>query len=110
LVRWQRRASEQSDSRNVCELRITIIGSLRHIIDLKAGDVAVLPAGTGHKGLLASADFLVISAYPPSGTYDVCTTSEDHERAVKTIPKDGKPRKDPVYGNQGPLLKAWNTR
>jgi uncharacterized protein YjlB len=85
-------------------------GNRGRVIDLKAGDVAVLPAGTGHKGLSASADFLVVGAYPPSGTYDVCTTSEDHERAVKTIPRVGRPRKDPVYGSQGPLLKAWNTR
>jgi uncharacterized protein YjlB len=85
-------------------------GNRGRVIDLKAGDVAILPAGTGHKGLSASADFLVVGAYPPSGTYDVCTTSEDHERAVKTIPRVGRPRKDPVYGSQGPLLKAWNTR
>jgi uncharacterized protein YjlB len=76
-------------------------------IELKAGDVAILPAGTGHQCLAASSDFLVVGAYPPSGTYDECTNSEDHVRALKTIPKVGRPRKDPVYGGKGPLLEAW---
>jgi uncharacterized protein YjlB len=82
-------------------------GNRGRTVNLKAGDVAILPAGTGHKGLGASTDFLVIGAYPPSGTYDVCTTSEDHERALKTISKVARPRKDPVYGNRGPLQKLW---
>jgi uncharacterized protein YjlB len=76
-------------------------------VHLKAGDVAILPAGTGHQCLDASTDFLVVGAYPPSGTYDECTKSEEHARALKTIPKVGRPRKDPVYGSKGPLLNAW---
>jgi uncharacterized protein YjlB len=76
-------------------------------VELKAGDVAILPAGTGHQCLTASSDFLVVGAYPPSGTYDECTKSEDHGRALKTIPKVGRPRKDPVYGTKGPLLSIW---
>jgi uncharacterized protein YjlB len=31
----------------------------------------------------------------------------DHDRAVKTIPKVARPRKDPVYGSHGPLLRLW---
>jgi uncharacterized protein YjlB len=76
-------------------------------VQLKAGDVAILPAGTGHQCLTASTDFLVVGAYPPSGTYDECTKSEEHARALKTIPKVGRPRKDPVYGSKGPLLSEW---
>jgi uncharacterized protein YjlB len=82
-------------------------GHRGRILRLKSGDVAVLPAGTGHQRLAASQDFLVIGAYPPSGTYDECTSSEDHERALKAIPKVGRPRKDPAYGRKGPLLSAW---
>jgi uncharacterized protein YjlB len=77
------------------------------IIALKASDVAVLPAGTGHQCLAASDDFLVIGAYPPNGTYDECTKSEDRKAALKTIRKVARPRKDPVYGSDGALLKRW---
>ncbi|MBZ9797693.1 cupin domain-containing protein [Mesorhizobium sp. ES1-4] len=82
-------------------------GKKGRTLELKAGDVAVLPAGTGHQCISASDDFLVVGAYPPSGTYDECTTTADHAKAVVTIPRVGRPRKDPVHGSKGPLLAAW---
>lgn len=83
-------------------------GPKGRMLTVKAGDVAVLPAGTGHKCIEASRDFLVVGAYPPTGTYDECRdNAADHDRAVKTIPKVGRPRKDPVYGPDGPLRGLW---
>jgi uncharacterized protein YjlB len=82
-------------------------GALGRSVRLKAGDVAILPAGTGHQCLSADDEFLVIGAYPPAGRYDECTTAKDHDRALKTIPKVAPPRKDPIYGANGPLLKLW---
>jgi uncharacterized protein YjlB len=75
---------------------------------LKPGDVVVLPAGTGHQCLSASADFLVVGAYPATGTYDLCRpTPEAHERALKAVARVPPPRKDPLYGKAGPLLRLW---
>jgi uncharacterized protein YjlB len=74
---------------------------------LKAGDVAILPAGTGHQCLKGSDDFLVVGAYPPTGKFDVCTTPEDRRKALVTIPKVAHPRKDPVYGAKGSLMRIW---
>jgi uncharacterized protein YjlB len=83
-------------------------GPRGRILALKAGDVAILPAGTGHQRLAASKDFLVVGAYPSAGTYDECRTlAEERDRARATIPKVATPRKDPVYGKDGPLLRAW---
>lgn len=76
-------------------------------LKLKAGDVAILPAGTGHRCVSASEDLLVVGAYPPTGTYDECTTSEDHKQAVKTIRRVPRPRRDPVYGARGRLVSTW---
>jgi uncharacterized protein YjlB len=73
----------------------------------KAGDVFILPAGTGHQCLDASSDFLAVGAYPPTGAYDECTSSEDHIKAVKSIARVKRPRKDPVYGKDGPLVRIW---
>jgi uncharacterized protein YjlB len=77
------------------------------IIEVSAGDVAVLPAGTGHKRIEASDDFLVVGAYPPDGRYDLCTRQADRERALTTIAKTPRPATDPVFGGAGPLIDAW---
>jgi len=77
-------------------------------ITVKRGVVLVLPAGTGHECVSASDDFLVVGAYPPTGTYDVCRTSpEEHAKAVKSVPKVAPPRRDTIYGTAGKLLRLW---
>ena len=87
--------------------RVRFGGAKGRIFTLKAGDVVILPAGTGHQCLSADDDFLVVGAYPAAGTYDECTTVDDRPRALKTIPKVPVPRKDPVYGSGGALSKLW---
>jgi uncharacterized protein YjlB len=77
------------------------------VLSMKAGDVAILPAGTGHQRIDASDDLLVVGAYPQTGTYEECTGGEDHKNAVIAIAKVAKPSKDPVYGEAGPLICLW---
>jgi uncharacterized protein YjlB len=75
---------------------------------LKAGDVIVQPAGTGHQQLSASRDLLVVGAYPGGKPYDECHPNKgDHDRALGAIAKVPAPRADPVYGAKGPLKQLW---
>ena len=78
-------------------------------IAIAAGDVAVLPAGTGHQCLSASEDFCVVGAYPPGPPMQITRpTPENHAKALKTIPEVKVPKTDPVMGADGPLVKRWN--
>ena len=93
------------------QARVRFGGERGEEIEIAAGDVAVLPAGTGHDCLVASGDFLVVGAYPPDGTYDECRGSaEEHAQALKTIPQVALPHKDPVFGATGPLRRFWQRR
>ena len=84
-------------------------GERGRIIDLKAGDVVVLPAGTGHRRRSASPDLLVVGAYPAGGDFDQRRPGEiAHADAVRKIAAVGLPAKDPIYGDGGPLLHAWS--
>ena len=79
-------------------------------IDVMAGDVVVLPAGTGHQRLSQTPDLVVIGAYPPNGQYNLCRGSKaDHAKALVTIPKVPLPAVDPVFGPDGPLLTLWRS-
>ncbi len=85
-------------------------GSKGEEIDVVPGDIAILPAGTGHQCLWASPDLLVIGAYPKSGRYDLCRGSKaEREKALQSIPKVPLPNSDPVFGEAGPLMRLWKT-
>jgi uncharacterized protein YjlB len=88
--------------------RVRFGGARGEELDVNAGDVAILPAGTGHQRLVADHDLLVVGAYPPQGTYDLCrATPDDHARARGTIPTVARPQTDPLYGADGPLMRLW---
>lgn len=83
-------------------------GEQGEILTVRAGDVALIPAGVGHKNLGASSDFLVVGAYPPGQRPDM-RRGEPHERpaALHNIQAVPYPPADPVYGQTGPLYEHW---
>jgi uncharacterized protein YjlB len=88
--------------------RVRFGGARGEELEVAGGDVAVLPAGTGHQRLSATSDLLVIGAYPPRGRYDLCRgTAAEHARALTTIPQVPLPETDPLFGTGGPLTKLW---
>jgi uncharacterized protein YjlB len=93
------------------EARVQFGGDAGRTLTVKAGDVIVLPAGTGHRRISASDDLLVVGAYPAPGSYDEPKPGEiGHALAVKRIARVRKPEKDPVYGRAGPLMESWKKR
>jgi uncharacterized protein YjlB len=91
--------------------RVQFGGPKGKVLALKAGDVVILPAGTGHQALSASKDLVVVGAYPAKGKYDEYEGSlQEHGRALRMIPKVSLPTKDPVYGSDAGLRRIWSRR
>ena len=91
--------------------RVRFGGNGGEEFEITPGDVAILPAGTGHQCVFASPDFCVIGAYPPGPPMQITRpTPENHAKALKTIPEVKVPKTDPVRGEDGPLVRLWSCR
>lgn len=80
-------------------------GNKGKTVKVGAGDVIVIPAGTGHECLKASTEFLVVGAYPATGTYDECRGSfQERDRAIASIRRVEVPEQNPLFGS---LSAVW---
>ncbi|MEM9027512.1 MAG: cupin domain-containing protein [Pseudomonadota bacterium] len=76
---------------------------------VSAGDVVVLPAGTGHCRLDEAPNFSVVGAYP-AGQEDwdlKRDRPQDFALAQSEIPNVPLPKTDPLFGVDGPLVDLW---
>lgn len=88
------------------EARICFGGEQGAVLTVSAGDVAILPAGTGHKCEWANEDFLVVGAYPDGRDYDIYRGNPaEHDGAVARIANVPLPKRDPVFGGDG--VRTW---
>lgn len=77
-------------------------------VDIAAGDVLVLPAGTAHCGQQASDDFVAVGAYPAGSEVDMHRDADSVPTAiVDAIRRVPHPGHDPVAGSGGPLMRLW---
>jgi uncharacterized protein YjlB len=78
-------------------------------VEVGAGDVVVLPAGTGHCKVGSTGDLLVVGAYPEGMPVDLHQDDPaDREAAVASIADVPLPHADPVHGPDGPLRALWS--
>ena len=84
-------------------------GEAGQAVGVQVGDAVLLPAGTGHQLISASADLLVIGAYPPGPDRDLMRAGEVDRNGVRArIASVAKPITDPIRGHDGPMIGVWN--
>lgn len=72
-------------------------------VTLNAGDIAFLPAGTSHRNVGHSSDYLIIGAYPPGQSPDMEYGDDGrYDAALARIARVPLPERDPVTGNVFP--------
>lgn len=65
------------------QARVTLGGEGGSQVQLQAGDVVLLPAGTGHRNDGSSPDLLVVGAYAGNRDWDVCRPEETDTAAAQ---------------------------
>lgn len=87
--------------------RLMLGGPSGRTVEVRGGDIALLPAGTGHCNLGSDADFTVIGAYPPEQDFDILRAAPTPEQLarIQSLPF---PMTDPVQGKGGALSREWH--
>jgi len=91
--------------------RLPLGGENGKIIEVKAGDVLLLPAGIGHKQISADEEFMLVGAYPPEMKADLCHDEPAQltarTKAVVAVPL---PATDPVTGHNEGSMITWHQK
>ena len=77
-------------------------------VEVRAGDVIVIPAGVAHQNIGAGDDFGVVGAYPDGREWDLLRgLPGERPKADQNIAALPMPENDPIYGAEGPLRRIW---
>jgi uncharacterized protein YjlB len=80
------------------------------VIDVEAGDAALIPAGVGHCRLDDEPGLSVVGAYPPGQAPDMNREGETDRAGIRArIAEVALPLSDPLMGKDGPAITLWRT-
>lgn len=78
------------------------------VADVSVGDVAVVPAGVGHKKLSASPGFQMAGGYPPKQEGNIVRPGEFSDKELaEAIGKVALPETDPITGKADGVVAIW---
>jgi uncharacterized protein YjlB len=90
------------------EARLAFGGPQGRILQVRAADVVVIPAGVAHCNKGGAGGLLIIGAYPGGTGYDLRRGDPaDYADALRRIAAAPRPASDPVGGADGALLRLW---
>ncbi len=79
-------------------------------LTFEEGDVVIIPAGVAHMKVNETDGFACMGAYPDGQQYDMrygkSGERPEVDHKIKAVPL---PQHDPLYGNDGPLIKNWRS-
>jgi uncharacterized protein YjlB len=96
----------------VCDgnAKLRLGGEQGQTVQVRSGDVILIPAGVAHQNIGASPDFSVVGAYPDGRQWDLLRglpgERPKSDCAIAALPI---PHYDPIYGADGPLLQIWKS-
>lgn len=77
-------------------------------VNVKRGDVLIIPAGVAHKNLGKESQITCVGAYPDGRDYDInYGKAGERPRANRNISRVPLPTDDPVFGSRAGLIKYW---
>jgi uncharacterized protein YjlB len=86
-----------------------VLGGIESI-DVRAGDVLLLPAGVAHRAESTQNGFCMVGSYPTgSKAWDICKGGEEGVESKISGLGNGEITMDPIYGKDAsaPIMKAW---
>ncbi|AQS88040.1 hypothetical protein AA101099_1370 [Neoasaia chiangmaiensis NBRC 101099] len=87
--------------------RLMLGGPDAREVAVRAGDIVLLPAGTGHQKITSDEDFAVVGAYPPEQGFDIVRAAPDATQRAR-LARLPFPATDPVAGGDGPITREWH--
>jgi uncharacterized protein YjlB len=91
------------------KVTLKIGGKQGKLLEVNTGDVLIIPAGVGHYANTTETDYIFVGGYPNGAAWDTrIGLPEERQIDLQNLAKVLVPQSDPIFGNNGQLMKIWN--